>query len=167
MRNTLCVLLAALALLANAQQPEPLKQITTIALPGLEGRFDHCAMDTEGKRLFVAALGNNTLEVLDVAGGKRIESIKGLKKPTGVLYLKASREIVVANGDDGTCRIFDGTSYKERRGLGGLDDADNLPLAAEGRFFYLGLGDGALGILDSRLQTRVGEIKLKGHPESF
>jgi len=29
------------------------------------GRFDHFAIDAKGHRLFVAALGNNTVEVLD------------------------------------------------------------------------------------------------------
>jgi hypothetical protein len=37
----------------------------TIALPGVEGRIDHFALDASGKRLFVCALGNNTVEVLD------------------------------------------------------------------------------------------------------
>ncbi len=167
MRTLLATLLASVALIPDAQQTGPLKQIATIPLPGVEGRFDHCSIDVDGKRLFVAALGNNTLEVLDIGGRKRIESIKGLRKPTGVLYLKASKEIVVANGDDGTCRIFDGTSYKEQRRLSGLDDADNLRLDPEGKFFYLGFGDGALGIVDGKSHTRAGEIKLKGHPESF
>ena len=35
----------------------------TISLPGVEGRIDHLALDTPGERLFVCALGNNTLEV--------------------------------------------------------------------------------------------------------
>src|SRR5213078_886635 len=38
----------------------------------VERRIDHFALDPAGKRLFVAALGNGTLEVLDVDAGKRI-----------------------------------------------------------------------------------------------
>ena len=37
-----------------------LKLNRTIPLTGVQGRFDHFAADIQGKRLFVAALGNNT-----------------------------------------------------------------------------------------------------------
>src|ERR1051325_6546295 len=63
-----------------------LQLLQTIPMPGVKGRFDHFAMDADGKRLFVAALGNNSLEVLDVASGKRVHTIPGLHKPTGVVY---------------------------------------------------------------------------------
>src|ERR1041385_7775933 len=65
----------------------PLKLVQTIPLPGVEGRFDHFATDAKGRRLFVAALGNNTLEVIDLAAGKRIRGIPGVRKPQGALFL--------------------------------------------------------------------------------
>src|SRR4051794_34018830 len=80
-----------------------------IALPGVEGRFDHAALDPATHRLFFAALGNNTLEVLDVVAGKRLHTITGLSKPTGVLFLPDFNLLVVANGGDGTCRFYDGS----------------------------------------------------------
>ena len=52
-------------------------------LSGVEGRMDHMAVDLEGRRLFVAALGNNTVEVIDLAAGKRAYSISGLPRTTG------------------------------------------------------------------------------------
>src|SRR6266566_4954355 len=85
---------------ALAQETPALKLIKTIPLPGVKGRFDHFAADAKGGRLFVAALGNNTLEVLDVAAGKPLKSITGLHKPTGVVFLPEVNQIGVANGDD-------------------------------------------------------------------
>ena len=38
--------------------------VQTIRLPGVAGRIDPLGVDVRGQRLFVAALGNNTLEVL-------------------------------------------------------------------------------------------------------
>ena len=38
----------------------------TIPLPGVEGRIDHFDFDSAGERLFVCALGNGTLEVIDL-----------------------------------------------------------------------------------------------------
>src|SRR6266436_3639238 len=73
----------ALGCSGRAETPVLLPLTAAIELPKVEGRFDHFAMDVTGKRLFVAALGNDSLEVIDVAGNKRIESIPNLKKPTG------------------------------------------------------------------------------------
>ena len=53
----------------------PLSLVQKIPLPDVTGRIDHLAVDIQGQRLFVAALGNNTLEVVDLKAGKRIHSI--------------------------------------------------------------------------------------------
>src|SRR5262249_23225596 len=91
-----------LALSGQSQEPTALKLTKTLPLPGVKGRFDHFAIDAKGRRLFVAALGNNTLEVLDVAAGKHLKSITGLHKPQGVGFLAEQNQIAVANGEDGT-----------------------------------------------------------------
>ena len=53
----------------------------TIPLPGVEGRFDHIAIDVAAKHLIAAALGNNTVEVLDVAAGKKLQTWSAMKEP--------------------------------------------------------------------------------------
>src|SRR5437899_8657682 len=163
----LLIFSSALLVGAQAQQATPLTLNKTIPLPGVKGRFDHFAIDVKGRRLFVAALGNNTLESLDVANGMRLHTITGLRKPQGVLYLPESNQIVVASGDDGTVKFFDGASYALLKSLGSLDDADNVRFDAKAKLIYAGYGDGALAIIESATQKQVGAIKLKGHPESF
>src|SRR5947207_2953068 len=59
----------------------------TVSLPDVEGRIDHLALDAAGERLFVCALGNNTVEVLDLRKGERIHSITGLASPQGAGYI--------------------------------------------------------------------------------
>lgn len=147
-------------------ESESLKLTKTIALPGVSGRFDHFALDVKGHRLFVAALGNDTLEIVDVAGATRLHTITGLHKPQGVAYLAESNQIVVGNGSDGTCQLFDGTTWQLSRGLDGMDDADNVRYDAQTKLIYQGWGDGALAIIDSSFK-RIADIKLEGHPESF
>ena len=56
-----------------AREPTTLKLTQTVPLPGVNGRFDHFAVDVKGRRLFVAAPGNNTLEVLDVGAAKHVK----------------------------------------------------------------------------------------------
>src|SRR5512140_1881128 len=97
MRLATVLLLGRLVCPASGGEPAALNLTRTIPLPGVSGRFDHFAIDVEGRRLFVAALGNNTLEVIDLAAGRRVQSIAGMSKPTGVLFLPQANQVLVAN----------------------------------------------------------------------
>jgi WD40 repeat protein len=167
-RNT--TLLLAIFCLASmrvrAQQPATLRLTKTISLPAVKGRFDHFAIDPKTKRLFVAALGNNTVEVLDTSEGNRLHTISGCSKPQGIAFLPGQNRLCVANGDDGTLRIYDANSFKLLKSFNGLEDADNVRYDARAKLIYVGYGNGALAILDEG-DKKVGEIKLKAHPESF
>lgn len=137
-----------------------------VLLPGVERRIDHFAIDEAGKRLFVAALGNGTLEVLDVAADKRITSIKGLKEPQGVAYLPLAHRIVVAMRG-GAVAAFDESNYQKTATIPNMGDADNLRYDAPGGQLYVGYGEGALGVIDPPSMKIVGSIPVGGHPESF
>jgi hypothetical protein len=150
----------------GAQAAPPLAEVQVIALPGVERRIDHLAVDAEGRRLFVAALGNGTLEVLDLAAGKRIRSIGGLQEPQGVAFLPALHRLVVAT-TGGSLAAWDDRDFKPVATVGDLDDADNLRFDPGAGLLYLGYGDGALGIFDPAAMKKVATIALPGHPESF
>jgi len=167
MRTTALLILAMSNLTLPAAESIPLKLVQTIPLPGVKGRFDHFSIDAKGNRLFVAALGNNTLEVVDLSGGKRIQSVSGMSKPTGVLYLADANQIAVANGDDGTIKLLDGAAFKVVQNLGEVPDADNLRLDPKSKLAWLGYSDGALGIIDPAGPKLTGAVKLAAHPESF
>jgi DNA-binding beta-propeller fold protein YncE len=94
---------------ARAQETNSLLTLDkTIPLPNVGGRIDHMAVDVAGQRLFMAALGNNTVEVLDLKAGKQIQSIPGFAEPQGIVYVPEFDRLFIANGSDGTCRILDG-----------------------------------------------------------
>src|SRR5205814_1346400 len=65
MKTIALVIVACAGSLAPAHA-QTLKLAQTIPLPGVAGRFDHFSIDVANQRLFVAALGNNTAEVIDV-----------------------------------------------------------------------------------------------------
>src|SRR5216684_160765 len=111
MKRLISFMIAALGIV-NAQPGAPLKLEKTILLPGVEGRIDHLSVDLNNQRLFVAALGNNTVEIIDLKNGKRIHSIPGLTEPQGVLYVPPVNRLYVANGGDGSLRILDGSSFQ-------------------------------------------------------
>jgi DNA-binding beta-propeller fold protein YncE len=162
----LLAILLTVATLGVAQSNEPLRLEKTIPLPNVQGRIDHMSIDVKNQRLFMAALGNNTVEVIDIEHGKRIHSISGLREPQGVLYLADLNRLYVANGDDGTLRIFDGSSYEPIKSIKLGDDADNIRFDAEKKHVYVGYGSGALAVMNED-GTKVAEIKLDAHPESF
>src|ERR1051326_7548448 len=68
------------------QEPQALTLKSKIELPNVNGRIDHFSADVKGQRLFVAALGNQNVEVLDIQAGKDLRSIPGLAEPQGMFY---------------------------------------------------------------------------------
>jgi DNA-binding beta-propeller fold protein YncE len=159
--------LPAFAARAQAQQAKPLWLVESIPLSNVEGRIDHFGLDFKNWRLFVSALGNNTVEVLDLRAGKRIHTIRGLREPQGVSYVPEFNKIFIANGGDGSLRVYDGNSFALVTTLDFTDDADNVRYDRAGKRIYVGYGDGALGIVDAATGKRLGDIKLDAHPESF
>jgi DNA-binding beta-propeller fold protein YncE len=160
------VILFASVALAWGQANQPLRLEKTIELPEVQGRIDHLSIDVKGQRLFISALGNNTVEVIDIRAGKRVKTISGLQEPQGVLYVPATDRLYVANAKDGSVRIFDGSSYALLKTLEYGDDADNLRYDSGRKRVYVGYGSGALGEIDDE-GNKAGEIKLDAHPESF
>jgi DNA-binding beta-propeller fold protein YncE len=154
--------------LAVAQSGDARIKLTqTIPLPGVEGRIDHFAFDAAGDRLFVCALGNNTVEVLDLRKGQRIHSITGLGSPQGVAYMPESDRILVANDKGGVCKIYDGKSFQEIGELNFKDDADNVRYDEVAKKIYVGFGSGGIGIIDATQGKMIGSISLSAHPEAF
>jgi DNA-binding beta-propeller fold protein YncE len=144
----------------------PLRLVQTITLPGVEGRIDHLAVDVAGQRLFVCALGNGSLETVDLKTGQRVQSIPGFKEPQGVRFLPESGLVVVASGGDGTATFLDGNPLKRAKTIPVGADADNVRYDAAHRKIYIGR-DGALVVLDPHERARIADIPLDGHPESF
>src|SRR5215510_8053697 len=89
-----------------------LRLIQTIPLQGVEGRIDHLSIDLKGQRLFVAALGNHTVEVVDLDTGKIARSISGFSEPQGIVFIPEFSRIFVADGGDGSCKIFDSNTLQ-------------------------------------------------------
>jgi DNA-binding beta-propeller fold protein YncE len=152
---------------APAQEKAPLRLMQTIALPNVEGRIDHLAVDLQRQQLFLAALGNDTLEVIDLKAGKAIGSVKGLREPQGVAFIPEAKAVYVANGGDGECAAFAADSLAPLRHVKFSGDADNLRYDAVTKLLYVGYGDGAIGVFEALTGKVIGDIKLPAHPEAF
>ena len=143
----------------------PLRFEKEIPLTGVEGRIDHCSVDAPGKRIFIAALENGTVEVVDLARGERTAEIRGLKEPQGLYYDEATSRLYVASAGDGTLRIYEGKGLTLRSSLEFGDDADNVRFDENTSHIWVGYGSGGLGVVAEG--KKAGEIPLGSHPESF
>jgi WD40 repeat protein len=165
----LWVLLVGFVATAHGQASPPLKLLQKIPMPNVKGRLDHFGLDLAGKRLFVAALGDdqNTVEVIDLNSGKWISSILGQSKPQGLFYSPDFKKLFVANGTDGSCKIFAGDTFKLIDSLPIGPDADHVGYDPATKYLYVGFGDaksGGLAIIDTRNNKHIGDIKTDARP---
>lgn len=138
-----------------------------IPLTGVKGRIDHMDVNLQDKVMYVAALGNNTVEVVDLLKGTVIHSIKGLDEPQGVCYLPQRGEIFVANGGNGDCYFYNAHNFEKVATLSLGSDADDVRYDASDRKIYVGYGSGGIAVIDANTHRQTGDVKLPGHPESF
>jgi hypothetical protein len=168
----LILLFVALGCFTSCQaQEEAGKQYLTlekqIALPNVKGRIDHIDINLKDQVAYVAALGNNTLELVDLKSGKVIGSITGLDEPQGVAYIAKHEELFVANGGTGECYFYNAKTLEKTGSVKFNDDADDVRYDAVADKIYVGYGTGGIGIIDGASRKQISDIKLPAHPESF
>ena len=181
MRNRIAALLLLNLLFfsgwAVGQESSSLSLKTRIALPNVDGRMDHFSVDVAGQRLFVSALGNHSVEVLDLQAGKVARTLSDLAEPQGSFYDASTDRLFVASSLDGTVKTYDGKSFQILETVKFSADADNVRYDARSNRVVVGYGgekslrgrgqgDGALAFLDST-GKKIVEIPIDAHPESF
>lgn len=144
-----------------------LKLEKEIPMPNVKGRIDHLDINLKGQIAYVAALGNNTVEVVDLKNGRILHSITGLSEPQGVAYIPKHQELFVANGGTGECIFYNTATWQKVESIKYDDDADDVRYDAGSDRIYVGYGSGGIGIIDAATHKKIGDIALPAHPESF
>ncbi|MGN6195074.1 MAG: YncE family protein [Ginsengibacter sp.] len=139
----------------------------TIVLPNVSGRIDHMDVNLKEKIVYVAALGNNSLEVVGLANGKMIHSIHGLQEPQGVGYVPQTNEIFVANGGSGDCYFYNASTFAKTATIHLSSDADDVRYDSASHTIYVGYGEGGIAVIDALTHAQKGAVELPGHPEGF
>src|ERR1700676_1086483 len=152
-----------------APRAPPLILSGTIALPNVEGRIDHFALDPGG-RIFICVIGNDTVEVLETLTEKRIHTIRGVPHPQGVVYVPEFKKLFVASRD-GKLFVFDGASFNLLASIDFHGDVDNLRYDDTAKRVYVAFGDdddAGIAMIDARTNQRLADVfQLGAHPESF
>lgn len=147
-----------------------LRRVAGIPLPGVVGRIDHLALDPAHHRLFVAAVAEGSVEVLDLAENRRVGRIEGLSEPQGVLYLPEPQRLYVTIGGAAGVAVRSGADLASTERIATREDPDNIRYEAGADRIWVGAGRGeqaALVALGSSAGEPLFDIALDGHPESF
>jgi len=167
MRTALAVTIVGVVSFQQLGGQAPLNLVGTIDLPRVEGRIDHLAFDAGTQRLFVAALGNNTVEVLELKSGAHVKSLTGFREPQGIAVVPDAKLVSVANGQGEGLQTFDANDFHFVKTIRLGDDADNVRYEAATKRVFVGFGSGAVAAVSPADGRVLGEAKLAGHPESF
>lgn len=150
-----------------SQNKNILTRLNTIELPNVEGRIDHMSIDIKSGRLFIAALGNGSIEIIDLKTKKDIASLKGLEEPQGIIYYPPDNLLFVASGGDGTCKIYNASNFNLIKTINFGDDADNIRYDKKRDIVFVGYGSGGIAAIDPLKAKLLYKIDLPAHPESF
>ena len=146
--------------------PNGFNVVAVIPLPGVIGRIDHLAYDPVRQWVFIAELGNNTVEALNVATRRVEHRLSGFGEPQGVAYSPALGRLFVASGD-GKVQSFREEDLSPDKSVDIGEDADNVRVDEKAQRLYVGHGKGAIAVLDARTLAKITDLPLRGHPESF
>jgi len=169
-RRVLVLLVGAAMMAQPAEAVSLMRLIATIPLPGVAGRIDHLALDSTHHRLFVAALGNDSVEVIDLARNRRVDRVEGLGEPQGVLFLSERQKLYVTIGGASGVAVVSGSDLTNVGRIETREDPDNIRYEAAADRVWIGAGArqqavlAAFGSNDSKV---LFEIALDDHPESF
>ena len=149
----------------------PLILTSQIPLPGVHGRFDHFTFDpSEPARVFISALGNNSVEVIDLVEDTVVQHISGIPEPQGIAFAVGLNKLFVGSRK-GKLYIYDGGDYKLITAIDYNADVDNLRYDVGSKRIYVGYGDedkAAIGMVDATTNQRLDEVyKTGAHPESY
>ena len=153
------------------QGKEPLRLVQTIPMPNVKGRIDHMDVDVKGKRLFVAGLENDTMEVVDLKAGKWTRSVPGIKTPQGIAYVRALNKLFVANENDDTLKVFHGDTFALLKTIPLELGSNRVTYDSHSGRLYVGYGGasakkdhGQVGIIDAKTDKVIGNVPVGIRP---
>jgi len=170
----LAVVFATIAPQTSPQSAPPLAEVARVELTGVGGRIDHLAWDAKHRRLWVAAMGNGSVEIVEWSEasaatpptGRVIKSLRLLAEPQGVAWLEARDEVAFTTGGDGHLHVFDAGTLAPLADLRVGGEADNVRFDAKAGVVWVGCDEGLVAV-DVAARKKVATVKLAGHAESF
>src|SRR5215467_9189195 len=124
------------------------EQIGSIPLPNASGRIDHMDYNPSSGTLYVAALGNNSVAVVNVTSMRFDHSIYGFNEPQGVLFDAPASKLFVSTAGDGILHVLGGAPLVPVSNLSLGADADNIRFDPTTGLVLVGYGTGGIAAID-------------------
>jgi DNA-binding beta-propeller fold protein YncE len=125
------------------------------------------AIDLPRQRLLVAELGNNTVDIIDIARRRREARLTGLAEPQGVGFAARADRYAIANAGDGTVRFYRADDLRPASSVTLGSDADNVRVDPKSGSVFVGYGSGGIAIIDPATGAKTEAVELPAHPEGF
>jgi len=170
---TALFLAGSLSVSGFSQSNDDLKRVKDIPLPGVAGRFDHFAFDSQRNIVFAAATGNHSVEVIDTVSGTVKQSISGLGKPHGLAWVPETGRLFVADGTLASLNVYEGSPLKLIRSIPLSDDADDMVYDSKMKLLFVGHGGsdgkspGRVAIIDAVKLQLLANLPASSHPEAL
>ncbi len=149
----------------KTQRDAPLVFTEAIPLEKRQGTF-RSFCHGGGGRLFVAALGSNAVEVINIGGRILDHAITGVPDPQGIAFAPEMNRIFVADNmryDPATKRVYVGCGDDEKTGkLGG--EPESFRLEKSGPNIYVNVPDRKeIAVVNRDTKQRACASALSGH----
>ena len=143
--------------------PLPLRQVAEVPLGGAENRFDYQSIDPLRRRLFVAHLAQEEIDVVDLNGPRQIGTIPDVPEVTGVLAVPALGRLFASAVETNDVRVYDEDSLAllGRTATGEFPDGMSYD-PDSGRVYVSDEHGRDLTVLDARTAAIVVRIPLGG-----
>ena len=127
-------------------------------------RSDATAVSTPKVRLYVTNSAGNTVDVIDPATNKQVQTIYGIELPHGVVFSPDGSRIYISNEAESILDVVDGISGRilEKLPLGG--HPNNLTITKDGKRVLVGIREstGWLEVFDTASLKKTKSIPVSG-----
>jgi DNA-binding beta-propeller fold protein YncE len=151
--STIVLASISMAGLGQAESRPILRLSQSIELPNVQGGFDHLAYDSVGKRVFVAAEDNGSIEVIDLQKAVRIASIPGFQSPHSILVRPGSSTILVTDSGPEASAFVSSVTLMKTRQLKLALGANCILFDAQRKRLYVTAGGDRVHLSSSILQS--------------
>ena len=146
-----------------ADQPEIMRLVADVPLPGPASRFDYQSFDPSDGRLYIAHMNADQLIVFDTKKREVVASLDGFNRVHGVLVVPELGRIYASATGDHQIAVVDRASLKKIIQFGDIKYPDGLAYAKSVNRVFVSDEHGNVDVvIDAETNTVTGSIPLGG-----
>jgi DNA-binding beta-propeller fold protein YncE len=148
----------------------PLHLLQKLELPAdVKGNLDHFGIDLKRHRLFATPEDYKAVLVFDLDSGKMLHQIDGVLRPHAVFYRPDLDRLYVADGADGSIKVYDADTYHQIVRIPVLKNADSIGYDISRNYLYVNNGGRDVGqtysilsAIDTTADAKLTDIRIEG-----